>query len=859
MPRRSPAFALAAQAGALGLLLSLQLRAAPPDEAFERAVALYQRGEAREALSAFRGLAASAGNGDPALAAAALNNACSIAGDLGAWEGASRDCGEALRLRRRLGDAEGEAETLNNLGRAQEALGESAEAGRSYRASLALARRLGDGEGEAVALGNVGSLDLSTGRFSAALDRFAEMEALALRHAGEPWSSGQAAVARIDRGVALERVGARREALDLYRRLLADPRALEARQRAPLLVSTGVLYRNLGDPVRAEGAFREAIALFERQGDEPGLSNAYLNLGLALHLNLSRRRAAEGAYREALARARGSGDRTEEILDLFYLGRLLTETGRLDEAQASFERCLEAAEGAGSAEGRWSALDGLGRVARARGDLPAALRRFEAALAEIESIRAALATGAQRAGYFGDKREVYGAAVSVLVEMDRAGPGRGFDVRAFELVQRAKARDLLDLLHLPDEPGSSEARRRGARPLGAAEIQSRLGGRVVLEYFATESRLLLWVVGPRSLRLFDLGDKAPLLLAIGKVHRSLARGEEPDPEALAGLSRGLLAGLAGAPGGAGRPLLVAADGLVRYLPFEILEDPRRPGRRLIEGSTVGYLPSASTLGGLARGKAEGAETRFVGVGAPLPPIGRAGGALAALLAQRFRLAPLPGAERELAAARDELGGRSQLLTGAGATEGKLRGALAARPAVLHFATHAVIDERPGRGAAILLSPTAQDDGLLVPEEIAQLPRSRALTILAACKTALVDDGEGRALTSLTGAFLASGSPAVIATLWDVGDADSEALMRQLYARLGRGETPAEALRQAKLAMLADPRWKNPARWAAYVVVGEGPPVAPRWGGWVWGALGAAAAAALLIWGGTRLHRPHPTV
>jgi CHAT domain-containing protein/Tfp pilus assembly protein PilF len=867
--RRSPSFALPIRAGALAFLLALPslqfnpLQAATAGQAFDRAVFLYQRGESREALTAFRRLAASTGNRDPALAAAALNNACSIASDLGDFQRAARDCDAALQLRRQQKDSEGEAETLSNLGRVQEALGESAEAARSFSSSLALARRIGDREGEAIALGNLGSLEISIGRFSSALDRFAEMEALALRHRGEPWSPRQAAVARIDRGVALERVGARREALALYRQLLADPRALDPGQQGALLVSTGVLYRNLGDPVQAESAFREAIALFERQGDEPGLSNASLNLGLALHLNLSRSRAAEAAFREALKRSRASGDRTEEILDLVYLGRLLTETGRLDEAEESFERCLEVAQAPGSAEGRWSAFDGLGRVARARGDLPSALRHFEAALADIESIRAGLATSAQRAGYFGDKREVYSAAVSVLVEMDRGQPGKGFALRAFELVQRAKARDLLDLLHLSGAPKDSagslnpNTSRRGAPPLRAPEIQRRLGAGIVLEYFATESRLLLWVLRSRSLRLFDLGEKAPYLAATGQVHRSLARGEEPDPEAVARLSKGLLIGLAETAQGEEPPLHIAGDGLLRYLPFEILEDPGRPGRRLIERSAVSYLPSASTLGALGRRDEGEAETRFLGVGAPVSPEVSAGSSLSALLAERFRLAPLPGAAREIAAARAALGGKALLLTGSGATESGLRAALASKPAVLHFATHAVIDEGQGQGAAILLSPDAREDGLLVPEEIARLPRSRALTILAACKTALVDDSEGRALTSLTGAFLAAGSPAVVATLWDVGDADSEAFMRQLYARLGRGEPPAEAVRQAKLAMLADPRWKNPARWAGYVVVGDGPPVVPRRTAWAWTA--GAAGLGLLLWALSRYRRPHQTV
>jgi len=41
-----------------------------------------------------------------------------------------------------------------------------------------------------------------------------------------------------------------------------------------------------------------------------------------------------------------------------------------------------------------------------------------------------------------------------------------------------------------------------------------------------------------------------------------------------------------------------------------------------------------------------------------------------------------------------------------------------------------------------------------------------------------------------------------------------------YAQLGRGQTPAEALRRAKLRLRADPRWNRPALWAGYVLVGR---------------------------------------
>jgi tetratricopeptide (TPR) repeat protein len=603
-----------------------------------------------------------------------------------------------------------------------------------------------------------------------------------------------------------------------------------------------VIYRNLGDPVKAEESFREAIAVYRQTGDVAGLSNAHLNLALALHLNLERMVEAEAAYREALRLAGESGDRTEEIQDLFYLGRMLIDQGRWGEAETVFRRCLAAAEASSSPEGRWSAREGLGRIARARGDLAGALADFEAALGEIERVRAGLSRGSRRAGYFGDKRAVYEAAVETLAELERRQPGRGWGERALGIVQRAKVRDLLDALR---------GGRRPAAPLTAAALRGKVGEGAVLEYFLGESNLYLWVIRRGSVRFQDLGPRRPALDAVAAVHRALSHGEEPAPQTVAALSR-LLLGSAGPLPRGDAPLRIAPDGALHYLPFEILPVS---GGLLVERSPVSYLPSASALAGLGRSGPGDRGARLLGFGDPL--LAHAEGRRETpreLLVERFGLAPLPAAAGELAAVGRLLGGRAEIFTRTQATEGAFRAAVARGARVVHLATHAVIDERPGRGAAILLTPTAEDDGLLSPEEIAGLDDRSDLTVLAACHTALGPGENGQALASLTGAFLAAGSRAVVATLWDVGDAATAAFMEQFYWELSRGLTPAEALRGAKRRLRADPRWNRPALWAGYVLIGDAPPLVPKRRPWACAGIAVAIAILALLWKRSRSTR-----
>jgi len=797
-----------------GVIFTLLLLASPlAAQTLDDARALHAAGKLREAADAYRAVAAANAANTP-LAATARNNACAVLNELADFRAALEECEAALRLRRRQGDPLRLARTLNNAGLSLHYLGEYQKAEDCFREALESNRIAGDTEGQVINFSNLGLVATSQGRYNQALDLHGMAAALASRHPEEPWAAVQSRISRINQGVILEKLGAYREALDVYKGVSKEEAELDPLRRAMLRVNTGVVYRNLGDPVSAEAAFRDAMAIYEAEGDRAGLSNAWLNLGLVHHLNLRRPRAAEDAFRKALGFARASGDRSEEIQDLFYLGRLLLEQGRTDEAGAVFTQSLEAARRSGSAEGRWSALEGLGRVAAARGENARGVELLEQAMGEIEKVRSSLRRSTLRSHFFGERRPVYALAVELLARMDAREPGAGHAERALDIVQRAKIRELLDTL------GSAG---REASPLAAGALREKVGDGILLEYFLGEENLFLWVVRGDGVRMANLGPYEPILADAVAVHGALSRRQAPDPARLARLSRVLL----GPVGDLGDPseVRIAPDGSLRYLPFEILAAPGArgsPGALLLDRAPVSYLPSGSALGWLRSLSYVEPDFTLVGFGSPAIPRDSAAGELAA----RYRLPPLPGAEHELEAISELLPGRHDLHTGPDAGEEDLRRTLAKGARIVHLATHAVIDERPGRGAAILLAPGDGEDGLLDPEEIVNLQYRADLTVLAGCRTALSPGTEeGDALASLTGAFLASGSPGVLATLWEVGDEATATFMEQLYHELGKGRRPAEALRRAKQRLRQDPRWNRPDLWAGYVLTGEVPPVA----------------------------------
>jgi tetratricopeptide (TPR) repeat protein len=812
----------------------------------DEARALHAAGRLDEALVAYDAVAEELSETDPGQASIARNNACVILMNRGDNRAAVETCREALRLLDTSDDPLRRSRTLNNLGLALQYLGEYDEAGKRFGEALELNRARGDVEGQVINHANLAVLAIQAGRYAEALAALGQVQSLAAAHAEAPWSAGQVRVARINQAVVLERLGAYREALDLYRRVLAQGGEEDRRSRAALLSNVGVVYRNLGDPQRASAAYEEAIRAFEEVGDRSGLANAWHNLALVRHLNLERLDEAEAAYRKALELAEESGDLAEELQIDVHLGRLLLERGRTDDAAASFTSALDAAQQSGSGEIGWMAREGLGRVAAARGDLQAALRELEQALTEIEAVRESLDATSMRSRYFGERRAVYAAAVDVLAQLDESEPGRGQADRALEIVQRAKARSLLDSL--------GAAGHAAAAPLGARELGDVVGGDLLLEYFAGERALYAWAVHGGGVRMAALGPAAPLLDDAGAVQAALARGDEPDAGAIERLSRALLGSLGELPQGV-EAVHVAPDGRLFYLPFELLHPPSRPAARLVDEVAVDYLPSGSTLGWAHRGH-DGAPLGFAGLGAPALPRTDGTTTPAALLAARFDLGELPAALPELLAIRDEMPGPADVRSGAEATEEGFAelGRRGAR--VLHVASHAVLDEASGTGAAILLTPGPGSDGVLRPSEIAALDLRVDLTVLSTCRSALDAAESGDALASLSGALLAAGSSAVLATLWDVDDEASRAFMEQLYHELGRGRRPAEALRRAKLRMIADPYWSNPSRWAAYVLVGRAEPVAPRIGTGTTVAVVAGAGLAVgLLWLALRRRRP----
>lgn len=165
------------------------------------------------------------------------------------------------------------------------------------------------------------------------------------------------------------------------------------------------------------------------------------------------------------------------------------------------------------------------------------------------------------------------------------------------------------------------------------------------------------------------------------------------------------------------------------------------------------------------------------------------------------------------------------LTGGAATRENLYRLQLTDYRILHFATHAVVNEATPDLSGIVLSRFDEagnpQNGRLLLNDIYRLELSADLVVLSACRSGTGKEIRGEGITGLTRGFLLSGSKSVLGTLWKVDDSATAQFMKYYYeSLLDKNLPPAAALRNAQLKMLTSEQWQSPYYWAAFTINGE---------------------------------------
>ena len=182
----------------------------------------------------------------------------------------------------------------------------------------------------------------------------------------------------------------------------------------------------------AEVRYREALAVFERLGDERNAALTYHQLGIVAQ----ERRAFEEAevrYREALAVFERLGDERNAAITYHNLGSVAEERRAFEEAEVRYQRSLAIKERLGDEHGTASTYHQLGSVAQERRAFGEAEAWYREALAVFERL--------------GDER----GAASTYHNLGRVAQER----RDFEEAERWYHRSLEVRERLGDEHGAA--------------------------------------------------------------------------------------------------------------------------------------------------------------------------------------------------------------------------------------------------------------------------------------------------------------------------------------------------------------------------------------------------------------------
>ncbi|MET0553356.1 MAG: CHAT domain-containing tetratricopeptide repeat protein [Vicinamibacteria bacterium] len=734
-----------------------------------------------------------------------------------------------LAIARERQDEWAEARVSYNLAQMIRRMGRTAEARALFERAIALHRAAGRMRDLSNALRACSDLQRFAGDEEGAL-ALAQESLETARQSGEPYMIDRAEVNVAQGYLRLSEHERVLEALDRPFPGLAQDR----QARASISSMRASAYRMMGDDDRAYEAWLDALEEYEQVGNRAVVAEVWLRLS-DVHRSRGEWDTALELIEPALEILAQTGDRLVSAGGRCRLGETELGRGEIEKARLAFAAAVELA-GEGSSSARMCGTAGLAKAALAAGDLEGARTHAERAVAHAEEERASLSDTGNRAGALARTAPAFEVLTEIRMRQHALRPDAGHAAEALGVAEAGRARSLVELLAdgRISAPAALGAR---PRPLDAARIQADVldEGSLLLEFALGDEASYLWLVGPRELAAYRLPPRAEIETLARSVRDALGAPTSAAHarDAARRLGRLLLGPAADRLGE--KRLLVVAPGVLQYLPFAALPDPRDPaGKPLVERHEIVQAPSASAVAFIRRTPhAPAAGPRSVAVLAdpvyeasdprlPAPARTGAGGTRA----RSGALGRLPFSRVEAAAIAKAAGpGRALQEIGFDASRARVLGDALAGHDIVHFATHGVLDSaRPSRSGLVLSlfdRHGRPQDGALRLRDVYDLELSADLVVLSGCETALGRDLRGEGLVGLTGGFLHAGARQVVASLWRVDDLATSELMARFYRRLLRdGRTPPAALRAAQREMAADPRWRDPYYWAGFVVLGD---------------------------------------
>jgi CHAT domain-containing protein/tetratricopeptide (TPR) repeat protein len=666
----------------------------------------------------------------------------------------------------------------------------------------------------------------------------------------------------------LRAVGETQEAIDLLAEALAiyeqqfdvHPRLISCRNGIAIMSNDLQRYADAERLMRRNA--RDCRILYP----DDSVQSAFVTNNLALTcMFLGQCARADSLLDEAAARARVLQARGEDVEHLVhtngaYRGRLATWCGRYAEAEkwmkASLDNTLVARKYPPGHEQIVKGYQYLGEARAGARDFAGAEAYFDEAVKSYETVRPLTGAGSRPAAF---QKTPYEFRALVRLAMDRPEA-------AWQDIERSRGRLLSDSLLGHAFPFPLSRVQRSLAPdeaiVGWVDHELPEGRPQAHAYVIRATGPVAWTTlpGDPNERVFSRASRYRAFRSvIAEAGYSAFARDFPRADATR-LWHERIAPLSAHLGGVHTLIVIPSDAMAS-LPIDALVDDR--GAFVGETYAIRQAPSASVYAWLCEQSRGGEPVARSGLLVGDPPFREEH--LAAWkpatmdVASRGAVAPatLRGAvkgdaaslealprlpwSREEVHAIEKVIPKTTTLLGKDASRASIERLAArdelARFDVIHFATHALVDDvRPEHSALVLAQVGgkkrgAGDAGVVTAEEIDHWRLDAELVTLSACETALGRNVFGEGTIGFAYPLLRAGSRSLLASRWPVNDEATALLMGRFYAKwLGaKGTTPmnkAEALREARTWLRAwtardgSRPYEHPYYWASFVLVGR---------------------------------------
>ena len=782
--------------------------------------------------------------GDPVGVAASFLNTAVVRTGQEEHEAGIEAAQKALALYESLGMKRGMALAEENLSTLYRAVGDHRRAFECAQKSLHLAEEENHRRGIMVALSELAIIYGAQNNPEQAL---AHLER-ALSLSQELDDTVMTATLRHDEALQYKKLGDYQHALEIYQQLLKQTETFGDKGGAAMVRDQiGRIYAEQGRYEEALRYHREALAGLEATNKKRA-SVVSLNNISTVYLLQENYSEALSVSQQAIAIARDKARKGDLFVALTNLGYSQLGLNRLTDAQQTFSEAV-------------SIVEDL--RAQAAGGAEERQRFFEAGLGAHHGLLSVLVKENQPAEALTFAERMKARALLDMMQQGRVSVHKAMTAREQGEEQRLKSQltqlnkllvrliqsDKQDAPQVAEVETQMEKARlsyeafqnalyavhpelkiqRGEAPIVTAQEVGELlpnASSILLEYVVTNEKTYLFAItkpsGKAEIQVYELPIKRSELAKQVESFRQQLAARDLGFRASAAKLFDLFLKPAQAQLRGKTNVVIAPDSNLWDLPFQALVN--NAGRFVMEDAAVSYAPSLTVLREMTKRRlrqpATPAPATLLALGNPVASGAKGSGPTL----RAGNLDPLPEAGEEVkAVARLYGAARSKVYVGAEAREDRVRSE-AGRASILHFTTHATLNNAaPMYSYLTLAEGGPNDDGLLEAWELMQLDLKADLAVLSACETARGRIGAGEGVIGFSWAMFIAGVPATVVSQWKVESASTRDLMVNFHRALISPNKPTktDALRQAALKLMRNPETSHPFYWAGFVLVGDG--------------------------------------